>query len=312
MPVAKINHALAFPPWQWGVMVGAYVDDIDTVVEQRLIRIGSVAALALLIAGGCAVVISRSIARPIMQLGATMRALAGGASDIEIPYADWPHETGSMARAVAVFRDTSREAVTARDSLAQHESEARETLRQDCHHLAERFQAEVGHSLSQVADAATLLRGTATDMAETAGQANARAISVSAAADQASHGIQTVAAAAEQLTASIGEISRQVAQSAHITGKAVADARHTDTIVRALSAGAQKIGDVVSLISSIRRPDQWSRSTSRPSAQPPRKPVSLQHGCSALRATLPSRRISSQARCTTVWRISVRREALLF
>jgi methyl-accepting chemotaxis protein len=63
--------------------------------------------------------------------------------------------------------------------------------------------------------------------------------------------VQTVAAAAEELTASIHEISRQVAQSAKITGKAVDDARRTDTIVRALADGAQKIGDVVQLITGI-------------------------------------------------------------
>jgi methyl-accepting chemotaxis protein len=63
--------------------------------------------------------------------------------------------------------------------------------------------------------------------------------------------MQTVAAAAEQLSASIAEISRQVAQSAKISGKAVDDAQRTDTIVRALAEGAQKIGDVVGLITSI-------------------------------------------------------------
>jgi len=63
--------------------------------------------------------------------------------------------------------------------------------------------------------------------------------------------VQTVASAAEQLTASISEISRQVLQSSRITERAVADARRTDTVVRALSDGAQKIGDVVGLITSI-------------------------------------------------------------
>jgi methyl-accepting chemotaxis protein len=63
--------------------------------------------------------------------------------------------------------------------------------------------------------------------------------------------VQTVASAAEELTSSIGEISRQVAQSAKITTKAVDDARKTDTVVRALAEGAQKIGDVVGLINTI-------------------------------------------------------------
>jgi hypothetical protein len=45
--------------------------------------------------------------------------------------------------------------------------------------------------------------------------------------------VQTVATAAEELSTSISEISRQVAQSAKITDRAVENARRTDTIVRA-------------------------------------------------------------------------------
>jgi methyl-accepting chemotaxis protein len=60
-----------------------------------------------------------------------------------------------------------------------------------------------------------------------------------------------VAAAAEELAASIGEIGRQVTQSSKITGQAVVDAQRTDAIVRALAEGAEKIGHVVGLISTI-------------------------------------------------------------
>jgi methyl-accepting chemotaxis protein len=42
-----------------------------------------------------------------------------------------------------------------------------------------------------------------------------------------------------------------VTQSTKITGEAVADARRTDTIVRALAEGAEKIGHVVGMITDI-------------------------------------------------------------
>jgi methyl-accepting chemotaxis protein len=58
-------------------------------------------------------------------------------------------------------------------------------------------------------------------------------------------------AAAEELTASIHEISWQVARSAQITGKAVADAHRTHAIVRARAEGARKIGKVAHLVTSI-------------------------------------------------------------
>ena len=88
-------------------------------------------------------------------------------------------------------------------------------------------------------------------MAATADGTREQAGAVAAASDQAGSGIQTVASAAEELSASITEISRQVAQCAKVTGKAVSDTQRTDAIVRALADGAQKIGDVVSLITNI-------------------------------------------------------------
>jgi len=88
-------------------------------------------------------------------------------------------------------------------------------------------------------------------MTDTADQTNQRAVAVSASAEEASVAMETVAVAAEQLTASVHEIARRVAESASMSGKAVEAARQTDTIVHALAAGAQKIGQVVQLITGI-------------------------------------------------------------
>ncbi len=116
---------------------------------------------------------------------------------------------------------------------------------------ADAFEAKVGTLVSMLSSGATELQATAQSMSATATQTNQQATTVAAAAEEASAGVQTVAAAAEELTSSIHEISRQVAQSAKITEKAVEDARRTDTTVRALADGAQKIGDVVQLITNI-------------------------------------------------------------
>jgi methyl-accepting chemotaxis protein len=72
-------------------------------------------------------------------------------------------------------------------------------------------------------------------MSSSAAETNHQATGVAAAAEEAGAGMQTVAASAEELSSSIGEITRQLAQSARIAEKPVADARRTDTIVRALA-----------------------------------------------------------------------------
>ncbi len=116
---------------------------------------------------------------------------------------------------------------------------------------AENFETNVGTLIAALSSGAAALQVTAQSMSATATHTDQQATTVAAAAEEASTGVQTVAAAAEELTASIQEIGRQVTSSSRITDKAVVDARHTDTIVRALAEGAQKIGDVVKLINGI-------------------------------------------------------------
>ena len=88
-------------------------------------------------------------------------------------------------------------------------------------------------------------------MSSTASVTDHKASAVAQAAEGTRTGVQTVAAAAEELTASIREINRQVVQAARVSENAVADARRTDGVVRALADGAGKINDVVGLITSI-------------------------------------------------------------
>ncbi len=71
------------------------------------------------------------------------------------------------------------------------------------------------------------------------------------AAAEAKFTAAAVATAAEKLTSSVTGIAEQVSNSTAIANKAVETAKHTDIVVKALVEGAQKIGDVVNLISSI-------------------------------------------------------------
>jgi methyl-accepting chemotaxis protein len=117
--------------------------------------------------------------------------------------------------------------------------------------LAREFQDRLGQLTTVLADSSRSLEGTATSMNATAGRTSSQAITVAAAAEQASTSVQTVAVSAEELTASIREISQQVTHSSQMTSRAVDEARRTDSIVRALAEGADKIGLVVDLITNI-------------------------------------------------------------
>ena len=88
-------------------------------------------------------------------------------------------------------------------------------------------------------------------ISQSASGTSAQTASVAAATNQASTGVQSVASGAEEMSASAHEISTQVSRASEISRRAVTEADTTDKMVRSLSDAAQRIGEIVSLISAI-------------------------------------------------------------
>jgi len=113
------------------------------------------------------------------------------------------------------------------------------------------FEQQVGGMVEGVSSAATELQATAHAMAETASVTQAQASTVAEAAERMSTGMQFTASSTEKLLTSMRDISQRMVQSARISGEAVKDAEHTGQIVRTLAEGAQRIGQVLELITGI-------------------------------------------------------------
>jgi methyl-accepting chemotaxis protein len=195
-------------------------------------------------------VTNRSIVPPILQMVAAMGQLAGGDHGVEIPATDKKDEIGLMARAVLIFKENMIKA----KELAAKEAEAisaRVARAARVNDLTQTFDANISSVLRSVASASTELQATASSMTATAEETSNQATAVAAATEEASTNVQTVAAASEELASSVTEIGRQVAQSAAIAQKAVAEADRTNTTVQGLFKDAAGIGDVVKLISEI-------------------------------------------------------------
>ncbi len=211
---------------------------IGTIIMAVLI--GVLAGLALV----------TGVSRPITAITGVMRRLADHDTKVEVFGRDRKDEIGAMAATVQVFKDN----MIKTDALSLEQAAERVAKEQRADKmvtLVRNFESTIADMVGVLASSATELQATAESMSSSAAETNQQASSVAGAAEEASSGVQTVAASAEELSSSIGEITRQVAQSARIAEKAVADARRTDTIVRALADGAQKIGLVVELISNI-------------------------------------------------------------
>ena len=113
------------------------------------------------------------------------------------------------------------------------------------------FDTAMKEILRAVGAAAKGVQGQSQTMSATAEETTRQSSAVAAAAEEASANVQTVAAASEELAASIAEIVRQMNESMRAGQGAVEEAGKADTKVRGLAEAAQKIGEVVKLISDI-------------------------------------------------------------
>ena len=220
---------------------------------EATVSLGVVAGIMLLalLAGTLAVLaMARSITMPINTLVSNMTGLAEGHLGLEVGATDRGDEIGVMARTVQFFKESMiRSAeLAARDSEAVNQRAARAARVGD---LTNRFHDDIGAVIEAVILASAQLEATAALMTKSAGKTSEQAVNVAEATRAASSNMQTVAAATEELSGSVGEIGRQVTQSAPIAQRAAADGRRTNETVQGLSAAAEKIGDVVKLISEI-------------------------------------------------------------
>ncbi|MDY0884500.1 methyl-accepting chemotaxis protein [Dongia soli] len=245
-----------------------FTDLAAEVRDQRLARMGEVKAaadtairnirmqtiagvvIALILGVGSAMLIGRSVSRPIRSMTAVMHHLAEGNLDTEIPAQENRDEIGDMARTVVVFKD-ALVSQRAADQAAKADAEVKLQRAQALDHLIAGFEGKVGELVTALSSAATELEGSAQSMSSTAAQTNQQSTAVAAAAEQATANVQTVAAATEELTSSIQEIGRQVAQSSTMARRAVDEARETDRQIQGLASSAEAIGEVINLINDI-------------------------------------------------------------
>jgi methyl-accepting chemotaxis protein len=207
-------------------------------------------ALALALGGALAFLIARSIIGPISGMTGAMSRLAAGETAVTVPSQDAVDEMGEMAKAVDVFRQ---------NAIARTELEAEQVAAQSARQrradrvdgLVQSFEQTIAGAIGIVTSAATELDATARSMTQVAENTNGQAVASSAAAEETSANVQTVAAAAEEMVASLHEIERQVQQSNAAAGAAARDAEATNIAMGSLMQAADRIGEAVTMISSI-------------------------------------------------------------
>jgi methyl-accepting chemotaxis protein len=218
-PQPKISYVAGYEPWGWVVGSGVYVDDVATVALREAVKLLLSGLGVLVLVGGAALVIGRTIVRPIRSAS---DLLASGDLTTRLPEGRGRTELERLATALNGTLDRSA-AVAADFAVAVRE-------------------------LDEAANRLVLTSDSITQDAERTAERTAAA---SRSAHEVSNGIDTVASGTHQMGASIGEIAQNAHAVARIAGEAVEIAETTNHAVEALGISSEQIGDVVKVITSI-------------------------------------------------------------
>ncbi len=84
----KISYVTRIPGWDWVIGTGIYVDDVDAVFQRKALQQAGIFGVVLMVVVGAALLVTRSIVRPLAELRGVMTRLSEGSIDVEIPAVD--------------------------------------------------------------------------------------------------------------------------------------------------------------------------------------------------------------------------------
>jgi methyl-accepting chemotaxis protein len=193
----------------------------------------------------------RRVLRPLARMEAATARLKARDYVTPVPGTEGADEFATLAQGLEALRLEAARAESL-DQAAEAQRATTEAERRTARlALAERIEGSIGGVVHRLGEEVGTLRAAVHALRDGSDRTASQAQEVSLSAGQASGNVQTVSAAAEELAASVGEITRQVSQAAQVAGRALAETRRTDETMRDLTGAAEKIGEVVRLISDI-------------------------------------------------------------
>jgi methyl-accepting chemotaxis protein len=194
--------------------------------------------------------VQKRLVRRLLSIGDAMRRLAAGDVDTPLPKIQTRDEMGEMSRSLHVLRagELERKKLVERERAEQIAQRQRVT---SIDGIIEEFRGTVTSVVTTLAHHASAMQATAGGLSAIAGEADAQARAVSLSSETTSNNVRTVADATEELGVSIHEINEQAIQTRGVVNRAAEIAHSAHELGDQLSAGANRIGDVVRLIRDV-------------------------------------------------------------
>ncbi|MBK1663090.1 chemotaxis protein [Rhodospirillum rubrum] len=237
----------------------ALADQETTLARQRFVETRAHMLTLLSWGGGgllvlfvlASALVGQSIYRPLGRIERTMLALAAGESDVEVPGLGRRDEIGRMAEAVAVFKRNAAEVDRLHAERRREGEEAERRRRAALLDLADGFERSVRHLATDLDRAAHLITDKGRRMADEAGETDEAGRGVADLIAAAAQTLAEVVTSAHELVRSAGLARDHLAQSQSAITGALAETTEAESRVAALSAAAERIGQVVDLITSV-------------------------------------------------------------
>ena len=181
----------------------------------------------------------------------TMKRLANGDLEVTVPATERHDEMGQMAQAVLVFRQNAQQARRLQAVAADTAQILKQRRQAETDRHTREFGTSVAGVMTGLGRSAKAMRATAAEMAQATLHTRESAARAADGATASAASLGTVEAASAHMAASIGAITQQVARATRAAGEAVERAGETDAKVGSMSAAADRVGDIVRLITEI-------------------------------------------------------------
>lgn len=249
-PQPKMSYVQGYAPWGWIIGSGVYIDDLEAMYWENATQLGITAAIVLLMIVTISLLLARSLTSAIRKITEAMTRLANDQIDTEVPATDREDEIGLMAKSVLVFKENAiKKLETEQRRIERRRAEDEKRAHMD--KLTADFTVNVEQIVESVSSASAQLNATAKSMTGIAKDTSNQSAAVSAASEEAATNVQTVASASEEVSVSVAEVNQQVAQASESAKGAVQEVEKTSAQVETLAATANKISDVIGIISDI-------------------------------------------------------------
>lgn len=209
-----------------------------------------IGVVSLVVAIGVTFALGRIVSRRFTRVTDSVAALSEGQLDDPVAERNANDELGVIAKAMEQYRG---QLIEQRGRQAQEQERLREEAErsQKVVDVSKRFDEEAQSSLGHVSTAVGEMLGMSDHLVSGTSEVEGETGSIMNSAQLVAENIDSVAQSTEELSRAIAEISSQVATAVSVADTTLQDARQSSDMVGALDRAADRIGEVVGLITDI-------------------------------------------------------------